>query len=110
MPDEFERFLASSLAPPERLPDRRFVAAVQAHVELEARFERQRRQLIGNLAAQMVALFAVSGGLFWFASAAPVDAWFAKFPAVGLGVLLVAFVPLTALFGRAPANSAVAQR
>jgi uncharacterized membrane protein YczE len=107
MPDEFERFLASSLAPPERLPDRWFVAAVQARVELEERFARQRRQLIGSFAVQLVALFAVSCGLFWFASSAPVDGWFAKFPTVGIGLVLIAFVPLIALFGRAPANSAV---
>jgi cell division protein FtsX len=100
MADEFERFLASSLAPPERLPDRRFVAAVHVRIELEHQLKQQRNELAASLGYQLIALFAVTAGVWWIARAAPIAAWLSEFPAVAFAVLLVAFALLVALISR----------
>lgn len=105
MADEFERFLASSLAPPKRLPDRRFVAAVHVRIEVEHLLQRQRRQLAASLASQLIALFAVAAGLWWLARAAPIAARLSEFPTVALVLLLFAFAILVALLARSRSGS-----
>jgi hypothetical protein len=70
MADAFEQFLSDSLAPAERLPDRRFVAGVQARIILEDRLARDRRQLAGSLLMQVAALLAVAAGVWVLGSAA----------------------------------------
>ena len=98
MADEFDLFLAHSLAPAERLPDRRFVARVQARILLEEQLVRERRALIAALAKQIVALIAVAAAIWVIASAAPVADLFAQSPALALAILLVAFSFVVAMF------------
>lgn len=100
MTDEFERFLASSLAPPDRLPDRSFVAAVHVRIEVERLLKRQRCQLAASLGSQLIALFAVAAGVWWLARAAPIAALLSQFSTVALLVLLIAFGLLVALLAR----------
>ena len=107
MADPFDRFLESSLAPDERLPDRRFVAAVQARIMLDDRLARERRSVVATLMTQLAALLAVAAGLWVLGRAEPVAEWFAQSSALGLAMLLLAFASIVALFSRATRGGAV---
>jgi hypothetical protein len=98
MADAFDAFLASSLAPEDRPPDRRFVANVQARILIEDRLARERRVLVTSLATQLLALLAVGAGLWVLGRAAPVATWFAHSEPLGLVTLLVAFGFVVAMF------------
>ena len=100
MADDFDRFLSEALAPPERLPDRRFVASVQARVALEQSLARQRRQLLAGLLSQLAALLAVAAGIWVLVRAQSVAEWFASSPSLGLAALLLGFALAIALFSR----------
>ena len=100
MADDFDRFLGQALAPPERQPDRRFVASVQARIALEQRLDRQRRRLLAGFFSQLAALVAVAAGIWVLARAQPVADWFAASPSIGLAALLAGFALVIALFCR----------
>jgi hypothetical protein len=100
MADAFEQFLAASLAPPERMPDRRFVSAVHSRILLEDRLAAERRTLVADLIKQLAALIAVAAALWFMGRAAPAAEWFAQHRAAGLAGLLVAFGLLVALLSR----------
>lgn len=110
MTDEFGRFLEAALAPPDRLPDRKFVARVQAGIALEERLAAQRSALIRDLLVQLIALGAVAVGLWWIGRAAPVASWFSQSPAAGLAILLALFSLLVVLLGRRPDGRVVLAR
>jgi cytochrome bd-type quinol oxidase subunit 2 len=97
MADEFDRYLASALAPDERLPDRAFVARVQSRIAVEEQLTRERKALLASLIKQLVALGAVAMAVWWIMHAAPIADWFAEFPAVGLALLVACFGLLVAL-------------
>jgi protein-S-isoprenylcysteine O-methyltransferase Ste14 len=98
MADRFDRFLETALSPPERVPDRRFVAAVQARILLEDRLAAQRRALVASALKQLVALLAVTGSVWVVTRAKPVANLLAAEPAVALGGLLAVFALAVALF------------
>jgi hypothetical protein len=100
MADEFDRFLSSALAPEERLPDRNFVARVQAAILLEERLAAQRWSLMFGLVTQLIALGAVAVAVWWIGRAAPLADWFAESPGFGLAILLTGFACLIGLFSR----------
>jgi hypothetical protein len=100
MADDFDRFLAQALAPPERMPDRRFVAGVQARIALEERLAAERTALIRALAAQLAALLAVAAGLWVIGRAAPVARLVSASPSLALMVMLGAFACLVLLFAQ----------
>jgi hypothetical protein len=100
MADAFDSLLTVALQPPERAPDRHFVARVQARIALEDRFSQQRRAAIGAFAKQLLALGALAAGLWWLGRAAPVASWRTESPALALAVLLVAFAFFLGLVGR----------
>src|SRR5690349_5482674 len=100
MADGFDEFLASSLAPAERVPDRRFVTAVQARIILEEQLARERRTLVAGFANQLAALAAVAAAVWIIGSAAPVAQSWAEFPAAGTLLLLLAFGFVVAMFSR----------
>jgi len=106
MADSFEQFLAESLAPAERLPDRRFVAGVQARIILEDQLASERWRLAGSLLMQVAALLAVAAGVWVLGSAAPVAEWSAEFPGGALLVLVVGFGLLVAMFSRSAPEAA----
>ena len=98
MADEFDRFLASSLAPPERLPDRRFVANLHARILLEDQLAGKRRAVLGELLKQLVALVAVTAAAWFIGRASPIADFFAQTPAFGLAILLAGFGFVVLLF------------
>ena len=105
MTDPFEAFLAAELAPPARLPDRQFVARVQAGIAIEEQLSAQRRRAVAELARQLVALAAVAGGLWWISRAPPVAIWLVDSPAQALAILLLAFAFVVATFVLRPASA-----
>ena len=107
MADEFDRFLESALAPPDRLPDRKFVMRVQARIALEERLAARHSALVRDLLTQLIALAAVAAGLWWIGRAAPVANWFSQSPAAGLAILLALFGLLVLLLGRRSAGSGI---
>lgn len=100
MADEFDRFLASALAPQERMPDRDFAARVQAAIMLEEQLGAQRSSVMRGFVTQLVALAAVAAALWLIGGAAPLANWFADSPALGLAILLTGFGCLVGLFSR----------
>jgi hypothetical protein len=105
MPDEFDRFLASSLAPEECLPDRRFVVGVQSRIVVEDALGRERRVLVAILAKQLLGLIAVTAAAWTVGKAAPVAEFFERSPATALAILLVAFGFVVAMFSRCSIDS-----
>jgi hypothetical protein len=104
MSDDFERFLASALAPPERMPDRRFVSAVQAAIVLEERLAAERRALAAGLLKQLAALLSISAAV-WLVGRAPlVSSLFAETPGFVLVAVLIAFACAIGLIGSRPAG------
>jgi hypothetical protein len=103
--DEFDRFLASSLAPEDRLPDRRFVAAVQSRILVDDALEHERRRLVATLPKQLLGLVAVAGAVWTIGRAAPIAEYFERWPAGGLAMLLVAFAFVVTIFSRRSTNS-----
>ena len=97
MADDFERFLAAVLSPPERGADRAFVSRVQIQIAIDERFAAQRRLLIRSLAQQLVALLAVGAGAWWLGKAAPIAAWAGESPAMALGAFIAMFMFLAAV-------------
>lgn len=102
MADEFDRLLKSALQPPEGLPDRQFVARVQARIALEEQLSSERRLVVGGLIKQLLALAAVAAAIWWVGRAAPVASSFAESPALGLAILLIAFLFLTVVVSARP--------
>ena len=98
MTDEFERFLRGSLAPPERLPDRSFVASMQARIALEERLDRQRRQLVAGLLSQLAGLAAIAAGLIVLSRSPGALELASDSPQIFLAGLLAAFGCVVALF------------
>ena len=106
MADAFDQFLEASLSPPERLPDRRFVAGVQARIMLEDQLARERHWLVASLAMQLAALVAVAAAIWVIGSAAPVAEWIAESPGFGLIVVIAAFGFAVAMFSRSERQAA----
>ena len=100
MADELDLFLTSALAPPQRLPDRRFVATVQARILLEERFAAQRRHLLASMASQLAGLVAVTAAALWISRGAPAANVFADAPWLGVLTLLIAFGFVVAMFSK----------
>ena len=104
MADEFDNFFASALAPPERIPDRAFVARVQAGIALEDQLAVERRALIFGLFKQVAALAAVAASVWLIGHAPSVADIRAEAPALTLAVMLAAFALASALFSLRPSD------
>ena len=110
MADEFDRYLASALAPDDRLPDRAFVGQVQSRIMLEQRLAHERSGVLRNFAGQLIALVAVAAAGWWVARAEPSADWFAQSPGVCLSVVLIGFAFLLLLFTAGRTREAVSPR
>lgn len=97
MSEDFDRFLASALAPAERGPDRGFVGSVQMRIALEERLAAERRSLSLDLLKQLAGLVAIAAAIVCLARAAPVADFSAQSPALVLAILLIAFAFVIAL-------------
>ena len=61
--DEFDRFLAQSLAPPNRVPDQQFMARVSQQIRLDKLRRRARAKMFQRLGVELLSIIAVGAGL-----------------------------------------------
>ncbi len=61
--DEFDLFLAQSLAPPQRVPDRQFLARVSQQILLDKLRRRARAKMFERLCVEVLSIVAVGCGL-----------------------------------------------
>jgi hypothetical protein len=109
MSDPFDDFLGKALAPPERDPDRAFVAQVHARVLLHEAIRAQRQGALQRLSLQLIALIAVVAAFVLLSQSPDVAAFVAESPAIVLTFLIALFSMLIALFAsRAGSSSASA--
>ena len=99
MADEFDRYLSAALAPPDRTPDRKFVARVQARIALEERLAAQQRSLLGNLLKQLGALGVIAAALWWISRSGTAAGLASESPAVALSILLALFMLVVVVLG-----------
>ena len=102
MADKFDLYLATALAPEERLPDRSFVARVQSMIALDEALSARRRALAAALLEQLAALLAISAAVWLVGRVEPVAEWVSRSPALGLAILIMTFSLAVALFARRP--------
>ena len=92
--DEFDDFLATALAPPERDEDHMFVARVQQRIRIDDALRAARAATLQRLAVEIAALAAVAAALIWFAGSADASAIAAESPAPVLAGLIGLFMSL----------------
>ena len=61
--DEFDLFLAQSLAPPNRVPDQQFLDRVSHQLALDKLRRRARANMVERLGVELLSILAVGGGL-----------------------------------------------
>ena len=99
MADSFDGFLAAALAPPERAPDRAFVAGVQARIAFEQRLGAQRRAVTRRLAAELWAVAVIAAALIILGRSDAIAGFAAQSPAPALAILLSMFALTIVGFG-----------
>lgn len=92
--DDFDAFLARTLAPPEREEDRAFVARVQQRIRIDAALRSARAATFQRMSVEIMALAAVAAALVWFAGSADASAIAAESPAPVLAGLIGLFMSL----------------
>lgn len=102
--DDFDVFLATALAPPDREEDHAFVARVQQRIRIDQALRVARAATFERLTVEIAALAAVAAALVWFTGSAHVSAIAAESPAPVLGGLIVLFMSLVWLM--APGTAA----
>lgn len=106
--DRFDRFLASAVAPEERLPDRAFVAKVQLAVSLDAQLAATRTMLFGRIVEQVIALAAVALAAIVVARSPFMSDLLSQDPAVTLAGVVIAFTFLLFMIARPADQSSLA--
>ena len=96
MANRFDEILSAAVAPPERDPDRLFVAQVQQRIRIEERLDAERAAIFRRLGVELIALLAAAGGLALIASAPAVAEFVVESPAMGLAATIGGFALLLA--------------
>ena len=105
MSDPFDDFLGKALVPPERNPDRAFVAQVHARVLLHEAIRAQRQGALQRLSLQLIALLAVVAAFVLLSQSPDVAAFVAESPAIVLTALIALFSMLIAVFASRAGSS-----
>ena len=98
MTDEFDDFLARTLGPAEREPDRAFVARVQSQIRLDEQLRAERRNMLSMLSIQVIGIAAIAAAVFWLLQSPQIASFAAESPAILLATLLAAFSFVVLLF------------
>jgi hypothetical protein len=111
MTDGFDDFLAARLSPPEREPDRAFVARVQARILVDEAMRAQRAGILSQLSQEILAVVAVAAAFLLLSRSPSAAAFLAESPALVLLALIGLFSLLIGLFAlrRSPAPVASAR-
>ena len=97
--EQFDRFLADSLSPPEGLPDQNFVDRVRQQIRLDEALRARRARIFHRLGIELLSLVALGCGLVAIGSSSAVARFAVEVPHVALAgvlVIFVAWVPLVA--------------
>jgi hypothetical protein len=97
--EQFDRFLAEALSPPDGLPDQAFVDRVRQQVRLDEALRARRARIFHRLGIELLSLVALGCALAAIGSSPPVAQFAKQLPHValaGLLVIFVAWVPLVA--------------
>lgn len=105
--EDFDRFLATALAPPERGEDHGFVARVQQRIRIDDALRSARAATLGRLSVELAAIAAVAAALVWFAGSADASALAAESPAPVLAGLIGLFMSLVWLMAPGAGRSVV---
>lgn len=104
MNDEFDTFLASALAPEDRLPDRQFVSRVQKRIALEEQLTVRHRGALRKTVTDPLAILGLTLGLLWGTQAPGVSEFLAQSSSVPLLVLFAIFTLIAAVLGTGSTN------
>ena len=97
--EQFNRFLAEALSPPEGLPDAHFVDRVRQQVRLDEALRARRARIFHRLGIELLSLVALGCGLAAIGRSSAATQFALEVPHVALaGVLVIfmAWVPLVA--------------
>ncbi len=89
--DEFDRFLAQSLAPPERMPDGKFIGRVGQQIRLEKLRRRSRAKMFERLSIELLSVIAVGCGLMAVGAGSNIADSAGNVPAVALAGMAILF-------------------
>lgn len=99
---EFDRFLARSLAPPERAADRRFVDRVQRQVQLAEVLRARRARTFERIGIELLSLVALGCGLAAIASSSAIAESAGQVPHIALAGIMLVFALWVPLVAAAP--------
>ena len=89
--DEFDRFLAQSLAPPNRVPDKQFLARVSQQIVLDKLHRRARAKMFERLGVELLSIVAVGAGLIAVGAGTNIADSAGAVPAVALAGMVILF-------------------
>ena len=89
--DAFDRFLAQSLAPPERMPDNQFIRRVNQRIQLDTLHRRNRAKMFERLGVEVLSVMAVGCGLAALGAGAGIADSAGNIPAVPLVGMVILF-------------------
>ena len=89
--DEFDRFLAQSLAPPERMPDPKFVGRVGQQIRLDELRRRSRAKMFERLGIELLSVIAVGCGLMAVGGGSDIADSAGHVPALALAGMAILF-------------------
>lgn len=97
--EEFDRFLARSLAPPQRAPDDRFADRVRHRIMLDELLRSRRAKVVERLGVELLSLVALGCGLAAIGASSEIADSMRQVPHVALITIMLVFslwVPLVA--------------
>ena len=98
--EDFDRFLAQSLAPPNRVPDQQFLARVSQQVLVDKLQRRARTKMFERLGVELLSILAVGAGLVAVGAGTNIADSAGNTPAVALLGMLILFAAWVTLVSR----------
>ena len=104
--EDFDRFLAQSLAPPERMPDSKFVGRVRQQILLEKLRRRSLAKTFERLGVELLSILAVGCALLAVGAGSGIADSEGDIPAGALAGIAILFAGWVAVVSR-PTNRKV---
>jgi hypothetical protein len=102
MADQFNEFLARTLSPADREPDRAFVERIQSLIRLDEQLCAERRSMVSMLSIQVLGVAVIAAAVFWLLRSPEIAAFATESPAILLATLLAVFSFVVLLFSTEP--------
>ena len=98
--DAFDAFLAQSLAPPDRIPDKQFLARVSQQMVLDKLRRRARAKMLERLGVELLSIVAVGAGLLAAGGGTRIAESAGNVPAAVVAGMMIVFAFWVALVSR----------